>query len=253
MNVFLHGMEADIVQGDTFVNPHFVEGGSLKKFDLVIANPMWNQKDFKRYMEDDQYGRFEYGIVTNNSADWGWIQHMLVSLEDTGRMGIVLDQGALFRGGAEGRVRREVVKKDLVECVVTLPEKLFYNTGAPGCLIFFNNDKLEEQKSKVLFIYAAESYEKLSNMNQLREEDIDKIVSTYNEFADSEKYSHVVELKEIKENDYNLSVTRYVDIFDPPEPIDIKQVWNEINELEKQRQEAEKKIREYMREIGIES
>jgi len=253
MNVFLHGMRAFILQGDTFVNPRFLVGGELKKFDLVIANPMWNQKGFKRYMEDDQYGRFDYGAVTNSSADWGWVQHMLASLEDTGRMGVVLDQGALFRGGAEGRVRRGVLKRDLVECVVALPEKLFYNTGAPGCLIFLNKDKPEGRKGRVLFIYAAEEYEKLSNMNQLREEDIGKIVSTYDEFVDSEKYSRVVEFEEIKENDYNLSVTRYVDIFEPPEPVDIQQVWNELKQIENQRQKTEQKMREYMREIGIES
>ena len=252
MNVFLHGMEADIVQGDTFVNPHFVEGGSLKRFDLVVANPMWNQKGFKRYMEDDQYGRFEYGVVTDGSADWGWIQHMLASLEGTARMGIVLDQGALFRGGAEGGVRREVLKKDLVECVVALPEKLFYNTGAPGCLIFLNKNKPEERKGKVLFIYAAEDYEKLSNMNQLREEDIDKIVSIYDEYTDSKKYSRVVNFEEIKENDYNLSITRYVDIFDLPEPVDIQQVWKELIELEKQRQQTTEKISVYLKEIGYE-
>ena len=253
MNVFLHGMEAEIVQGDTFVNPRFLEGGGLKRFDVVIANPMWNQKGFKQYMEDDQYGRFEYGIATNSSADWGWIQHMLASLEDTGRMGVVLDQGALFRGGAEGKVRRAVLEKDFVDCVVALPEKLFYNTGAPGCLIFLNKEKPEERKGRVLFIYAARDYEKISNMNQLREEDINSIESTYTDYMDSEKYSQLVEFKEIKENDYNLSVTRYVDIFDPPEPVDIQQVWNQLKELEKQRQEEEEKIREYMREIGIES
>jgi len=252
MNEFLHDMEASIVQGDTFVNPRFLEEGWLKRFDLVIANPMWNQKGFKRYMEDDQYGRFEYGVVTDSSADWGWIQHMLASLEDTGRMGIVLDQGALFRGGVEGKVRRAVLRDDLVECVVALPEKLFYNTGAPGCLIYLNKDKPDERKGKVLFIYAAEKYEKLSNMNQLREDDIEQIVSIYDEFTDSEKYSRVVELKEIKDNDYNLSATRYVDIFDPPEPIDIQEVLDELRALEKQLQKTEEKLTNYLRELNFE-
>ena len=151
-------------------------------------------------MEDDQYGRFGYGVATNSSADWGWIQHMLVSLKPHGRMGIVLDQGSLFRGGAEGKIREGVLKDDLIECVVALPEKLFYNTGAPGCLIFLNKNKpVEKKRGKVLFIYAAEGYEKLSNMNQLRQSDIDKIIQTFNGFRDVEKYSRVVELPEIKE------------------------------------------------------
>jgi len=252
MNEFLHDMEASIVQGDTFVNPRFLEEGGLKKFHLVIANPMWNQKGFKQYMEDDQYGRFEYGIVTDSSADWGWIQHMLASLKPTGRMGVVLDQGALFRGGAEGKVRKAVLREDLVECVLVLPEKLFYNTGAPGCLIFLNKNKSEDRKGKVLFIYAAERYEKLSNMNQLRGEDIDRIVSTYDEFLDSKKYSKFALLEEIRENDYNLSVTRYVDIFDQPESVNIQHVWNELRDLEKKRQKTEQRLKVYLKELGYE-
>ena len=250
MNVYLHDLEAEIVQGDTFVNPQFLVGDGLKTFDLVIANPMWNQDGFKQYMEDDQYGRFKYGVTTNSSADWGWIQHMLASLKPHGRMGIVLDQGALFRGGAEGRIREGVLKDDLIECVVALPEKLFYNTGAPGCLIFLNKNKPTEKRGRVLFIYAAETFEKLSNMNQLQPEHINRIVETFDGFRDTEKYSRVVKLHEIRENDYNLSVTRYVDIFDQPEPVDIQQVWNELRELEKQRQQTTEKLAQYLKELG---
>lgn len=250
MNEFLHDMEAEIVQGDTFVNPKFLDFGGLKKFDLVIANPMWNQKGFKKYQEDDRFGRFKYGITTNNSADWGWIQHMLASLKPDGRLGIVLDQGALFRGGAERKIRKGVLKDDLVECVVALPEKLFYNTGAPGCLILLNKNKPPESKKKVLFLYAAEDYKKLSNMNQLRDVDITRIVETFNAFSDSEKYSRVVEMDEIKENDYNLSVPRYVDIFDPPEPIDIQKIMSELKALEKSRLEYDQKLKTDLKELG---
>ena len=133
MNVMLHDLEAELHQGDSFADPKFLDGSSLKQFDLVIANPMWNQDGYRPIMESDQFGRFTYGIASNSSADWGWIQHMLASLKTTGRMGIVLDQGALFRGGAEAKIRKQIVEKDLIECVVALPEKLFYNTGAPGC------------------------------------------------------------------------------------------------------------------------
>jgi len=177
---------------------------------------------------------------------------VLASLNDTGRMGVVLDQGALFRGGAEGKVRREVLRDDLVECVVALPEKLFYNTGAPGCLIFLNKAKAEERKDKVLFVYAAEGFEKLSAMNRLRDEDITCLVDVFDGFSKVEKFSRVVGIDEIKENDWNLSVTRYVDIFDPPELVDIKQVWNQLKQLEKQRKETENKLAEYLKELGYE-
>jgi type I restriction enzyme M protein len=253
MNMFLHDLEAEIVQGDTFVNPKFLEtDGNLRQFDLVIANPMWNQKGFKTYQENDKYGRFKYGVTNNSSADWGWIQHMLASLKPEGRMGIVLDQGALFRGGAEGKIRKAALEDDIIEAVVALPEKLFYNTGAPGCLIFLNKSKPEERKNKVLFIYAAEEFEKLSNMNQLQLDHITKIIETYHNYSDSDKFSKVVEIFEIEENDYNLSVTRYVDIFDPPEPIDIQLVWNELKQLEKQRHQTTEKLENYLRELGYE-
>jgi type I restriction enzyme M protein len=253
MNVFLHGMEAWIEQGDTFISPKFLnKDGSLRQFDLVLANPMWNQDGFKRLMEDDQYGRFGYGVVNDSSADWGWIQHMLASLKPAGRMGVVLDQGALFRGGAEGEVRRKVVEADLVDCVVALPEKLFYNTGAPGCLIFLNKAKPADRRGKTLFVYAAEEYAKLSNMNQLAPEAIQHITSAFEGFGDEKKYGKVISKAEIGENDWNLSVTRYVDIYDEPEEIDIPKVWAQLKELEKQREVTNQKLSNYIKELAFE-
>lgn len=177
---------------------------------------------------------------------------MLASLKPSGRMGIVLDQGALFRGGAEEHIRRRVVEADLVECVVVLPEKLFYNTGAPGCLIFLNKRKPSERRGKILFIYAGETFEKLRNMNRLRDEDIRKIVKTKDAFKDVPKYARVVELDELEENDWNLSVTRYVDIFDEPEPIDVAQVWEELKKLEEDKRVTEEQLKEYLWELGYE-
>jgi type I restriction enzyme M protein len=166
MNVILHGLQAEIRQGDTLADPKFLEGNGLRKFDFVLANPMWNQDGYRDLMENDRLGRFSYGIAPASSADWGWIQHMLASLKPNGRMGVVLDQGVLFRGGAEGKIRQKVVDDDLVECVIALPEKLFYNTGSPGCLVFLNKNKLRDRKGKVLFIFAANNFEKLKNMNR---------------------------------------------------------------------------------------
>ena len=252
MNVFLHDMEAKIERGDTLANPKFLEGGGLKRFDLVLANPMWNQDGYKELMENDQLGRFEYGSTPNSSADWGWIQHILASLKPKGKMGVVLDQGALFRGGAEGSIREGALKDDLIECVVALPEKIFFNTGAPGCLIFLNKNKPSERKGKVLFIYAAEGFEKLSNMNRLRDEDIARIAEAHTNFKDISKFAMVVGLEEIGENDYNLSTTRYVNIYDEPEQVDVAQVWKELQRLELKRQEVEVTLARYLRELGYE-
>ncbi len=251
MNVILHDLEANIYQGDTFSNPKFLEGdGGLKNFDIVLANPMWNQDGYKSAIESDQLNRFVYGIAPNSSADWGWIQHMLASLKHGGRMGIVLDNGVLFRGGAEGRIREKVVDRNLVECVIALPEKLFYNTGAPGCILILNKDKQAERKEKVLFIYASNDFEKLRNMNRLRDEDIDKIAAAYREFRDIDNYAKVVPLESIKTNDYDLSVTRYVDVFGEDEQVNIPMVLDELRIAERDRATVEQKLNRYLEELG---
>lgn len=251
MNVILHDLEARIHQGDTFSDPKILErDGGLKKFDLVLANPMWNQKEYKAAMETDRFNRFIYGTAPNSSADWGWIQHMLASLNTKGRMGIVLDNGVLFRGGAEGRIRQRVVEKDLVECVISLPEKLFYNTGAPGSITILNKWKSEERREKVLFIYAGNGFEKLKNMNHLRDTDIEKISKTYHEFIDVERYAKVVGVEKIKENDYNLSVTRYVDFFGKEEVVDIPEVLRDLEAIKAERAKAEEKLTSYLGELG---
>lgn len=252
MNVTLHDMEAFIYQGDTFSNPKFLErDGSLRNFDIVLANPMWNQDGYKSAIESDRFNRFVYGLAPNSSADWGWIQHMLASLKPSGRMGIVLDNGVLFRGGAEGAIRKKVVDRDLVECVIALPEKLFYNTGAPGCILILNKDKQAERKEKVLFLYASNDFEKLKSMNRLQGEDIDKMAVAYKEFRDIDKYAKVLPLESIRANDYNLSVTRYVDVFGEDEQVDIPLVLGELNSLEVARLEIEGKLKNHLKEINL--
>ena len=253
INMILHDMEAEIQQGDSMSDPKFLAGSGLRQFDMVIANPMWNQDGYKQLMETDRFGRFNYGIATNSSADWGWIQHMLTSLKTSGRMGIVLDQGALFRGAAEGKIRKKVIEDDLIETVVSLPEKIFYNTGAPGCLIFLNKNKPKERKDKILFIYAAKDFEKQKNMNVLRDEDIDKVINAQNDFKDTEKYCKVVPKEKIVENDYNLSVTRYVDVFDEEEPVDIPQVLQDLKKIENERQIIDEKVKGYLKELGYDN
>lgn len=255
MNILLHNMEAEIRHGDTFADPKFLEpDGSLKKFDIVIANPMWNQDGYRDAMESDKFGRFVYGIAPNNSADWGWIQHMLASLKPNGRMGIVLDRGSLFRGGSEGKIRKKVIEEeDLVECIVHLPEKIFYNTGAPGCLLILNRNKAKEREGKVLFIYAEGDYGKhdeLKRMNKLREEDIKKVVSAYRKFKDVPKYAKVASLGEIRENDYNLSVTRYVDVFEEEVQVDVPRVLGEMEKTELERSEVEGRLEKHLAELG---
>lgn len=253
MNMLLHNLfDAKIKKGDTMRDPQFTKDGALQQFDRVIANPMWNQSKWsKGFLQDTEpYGRFSYGFPPKNSADWAWIQHMLASANRNGKIGVVLDNGVLFRSRSEGRIRKKVLKDDLIEAVIALPGNLFYNTSSPGCILIFNKNKPIERKEKVIFIYGEEDYEEGSNQNFLREEDIEKILSTYHKFEDIERYCRVVDIEEIERNDYNLNVPRYVDTTEPEEPIDVQGVINNLNDLEKEREEIEQEMNGYLRELG---
>ncbi len=261
MNMILHDLsDANIEKGDTLRNPKFREEDELMIFDRVIANPMWNQKKWsKSFLEDDPYNRFPYGLPPNSSADWTWVQHMFASLSKTGKMGVVLDNGVLFRGRSEGDIRKKFLENDYVECVVALPKNLFYNTSSPGCLLILNKDKPSKRKCKVLFIYAEDQvlreskvkmFDELSNQNSLTEEGIEKIVDTYSNWKEEDHHSRVVNLDEIEENDWNLNVPRYVDATEPEAPIEVEEKIKELREIEEERQKIERKMNVFLEELG---
>ncbi|MBD3204453.1 N-6 DNA methylase [Candidatus Woesearchaeota archaeon] len=261
MNMLLHNLpDAKIKRGDTLLEPKFKIGDTLQVFDRVIANPMWNQKKWhKKQMENDPYRRFPYGLPSKSSGDWAWVQHMLASLNNQGKMGVVLDNGVLFRSRSEGKIRKKVLKKDLIEAVIALPSNLFVNTPSPGCILILNKNKPEERKGKVVFIYAedrvlrtsgTEMYKELSNQNQLTEQGIEKIVRTYLDFFEEEHHSRVATLKEIKENDWNLNVPRYVDTTEPEEKVDVAEVSKRLEKLENKRDNITNKVKKFVRELG---
>ena len=258
LNLIAHGItDAFIEFGDSLLYPgkeSFVtKSGKLMEFDLAIANPPWNQDG---YGEDTLKGaefreRYSFGYPPNNTADWAWIQHMLTASKE--KVGIVLDQGALFRGGSEGNIRREIIqKKDWIECVVLLPEKLFYNTGASGIIMILNKQKPENRKEKILFINTIEEYERHPNvrrLNILSKKNIDKIIKAYNEFEDIDGFARVVSLDEIRNNDYNLNVPLYVFPLAEEEPVDLKQVYDELQRSRNEREEVWRKVEEYTQKV----
>jgi type I restriction enzyme M protein len=253
MNMFLHDLyDAQIKRGDTFTEPLFLEdGGKLQQFDRVIANPMWNQSYAKGDIKECQaYNRFNYGFPPKNSADWAWVQHMLASANRDGKVGVVLDNGVLFRSRSEGKIRKKILKEDLIEAVIALPSNLFYNTSSPGCILMLNKNKPAERKDKVIFIYGEEDYEEGSNQNFLREKDLDKILDAYHNFEDIEKYCRVADMEEIERNDFNLNVPRYVDTTEEEEPVDVEEVLTELDQLEKERDEIESEMMSYLKELG---
>jgi len=256
MNMYIHDIrDAHLEFGDTFLYPKFKEGEGLRRFDVVVANPPWNQDGYnEEVLKKGEFWRqrFGFGFVPRQSADWAWIQHMIASAKDDGsRVGIVIDNGCLFRGGKERAVRSAVLseRNDLVECVVLLPEKLFYNTGAPGAIIIFNKHKAAERKGRVLFVNASGEFEQhpeVRKLNRLGDGNIRKIAEVYHGFREEKGFSRVVSLKEIEQNDYNLNVTLYVMADEGGEEIDIAKEFAELKELEKQKQEVAERLEQYI-------
>ncbi len=243
MNMVVHDMEGEIARGNTMVNPKFLEGSSLKRFDVVVTNPMWNQKTFEpATYENDPYERFSTrgGFAPASSADWGWLQHVHASLKERGRAAVVIDTGAASRGsGNEGEnreksIRRWFVENDLVEAVILLPDNLFYNTTAAGLLVVLNNAKREDRKGKVLFLNASAEFQKGRPKNFLPEETVKRLAQAFHEGKEIEHLLKVVALAEIAANDFNLSPSRYVTSLAPAEHRDIQTLLDELAKHEKE-------------------
>jgi type I restriction enzyme M protein len=263
MNMILHGYtDARIRKGDTFREPQFIRSdGGLEQFDMVLANPPWNLKNWMHKTEtvkgkkktveiEDPYNRLKYGRPPASSADWAWIQHMYAALKPKGRMGIVMDNGVLFRGSKEKAARKAFVEMDVIDTVVGLPSNLFANTGSPGCLVFIDKNKPDSRKNKILFIDASKDYLEGKAQNHLRPQDVEKTLNTYHEFSSKERYCTVADLKEIKENDYNLNISRYVDTTEPEEEVVIPKVLKSLDQLEKEKAEIDQKLKGYLKELG---
>ena len=226
LNMFLHGvMNARIEHGDTLGEPQHIQDGELMVFDRVIANPPFSLKKWgKELADNDPYGRYPYGTPPKDAGDLAFVQHMIASLRLDGVMGVVVPHGVLFRGSSEKEIRQGVLEDDLLEAVIGLPSSLFYGTGIPAALLIINKQKPEQRKGKVLFINSELEYEEGKNQNRLRDQDIEKVVQTFDDYQDEKRYAKVVDLEEIEENDYNLNIRRYADTSPPPENFDVRAI-----------------------------
>lgn len=253
MNLIIHGIKSgNLTAGDTLDYPRFRENGKLKQFDLVIANPPWNQDGYgeDRLKRADFRERFSFGYPPNDKGDWAWIQHMLASSKE--KVAVVLDQGALFRGGKEKTIRKQVVEEDWIECVILLAEKLFYNTGASGIIVIFNKKKPESRKDKILFINGLEKFERhpeVRRLNTMTAENIEEITKAYLKFNANSDFAKVVNRDKVRENDYNLNVPLYAPLIKEEEKIDVRKVYAELRKLRNEREENEEKIREDLENI----
>ncbi len=223
MNMFLHNInDAQVALEDTIQAPQFVDNGYIKKFDRVIANPPFSQNYTRSTMQYPQRFRYGFAPETGKKADLMFVQHMIASLKEKGMMATIMPHGVLFRGGAEKAIREGIVKDDIIEAIIGLPQHLFYGTGIPACVLVINKNKPQGLKNKILFINADAEYGEARNQNFLRPEDIEKITYVFTNHKEYPKYSRLVDLSEIEENEYNLNIRRYVDNSPEPEIEDVK-------------------------------
>nr|MBA3972008.1 N-6 DNA methylase [Bacteroidota bacterium] len=225
MNMFLHGVEDfQIVRGDTLRSPAFTENDALKQFDCVIANPPFSLKEWgAEQWTNDPYGRNIAGVPPKGNADMAWVQHMVKSMRPKkGRMALVLPHGALFRKGAEGRIREELIKKDYLEAVIGLGSNIFYGTSLAACIMVFRSEKEKSKKGKTLFIDASDQIRVGRAQNFLEIDHIRKIYAWYKDFENVENYVKVVTSDDLKEKEYNLNIPLYIE----------KEVKNDLPSLE---------------------
>lgn len=258
MNMIIHDMEGQIEIGDTFKNPKFRAKGKLRTFDRVVANPMWNQDWFTESdYDNDELDRFPpgAGFPGKSSADWGWVQHMHASLNQTGRAAVVLDTGAASRGSGnagtnkEKSVRQWFVDRDLIESVLYLPENLFYNTTAPGIVIFLNKAKSKERKGKLLLVNASQVFEKGDPKNFIPETGIERIADALIRWTEEEKFSRIVEHAELRKNDYNISPSRYIHTGEAESYRPIAEIVAELETIEAEARETDAALKAILAKI----
>ncbi|GAA5138176.1 type I restriction-modification system subunit M [Alloalcanivorax gelatiniphagus] len=256
MNMFLHGVDNHRIEwGDTLRNPKLLDDkGRLRLFDVVVANPPFSlDKWGHEGAGDDPHGRYRRGIPPKTKGDYAFILHMIETLKPGssakkgGRMGVVVPHGVLFRGSSEGRIRKQLIQENLLDAVIGLPEKLFFGTGIPAAILVFRQDKTDEN---VLFIDASREFRAGKNQNALSEDNIRKIVKTYTNRADVDKYAHLATPEEIAENDFNLNIPRYVDTFEEEEEIDLMAVRAERKQLKEKLASLEQQMDGYLKELG---
>jgi len=274
MNMFLHNiLDAKIAWGDTLVNPLFLDSdGNLMQFDVIVANMPFSQdkwaagfntggetagkgKEFKMEAALDKYHRFDWGVPPSSKGDWAFLLHMIAGLKSGGRIAAVAPHGVLFRGASEGRIRKTVIDKNLLDTVIGLPANLFYGTSIPACILIFKKNR---NRDDVLFIDASGKdekgnprYKKEKNQNKLENKHIEDIVKAYINRVDVERFAHVASLEEIITNEYNLNIPRYVDTFEEEELIDIEQVQNNITRIKAELVDVETQMDEYLKKLGL--
>lgn len=258
MNMFLHSKDAARIEWcDTLNSPALIENDQLMKFDVVVANPPFSlDKWGAENAEKDKYTRFWRGIPPKSKGDYGFISHMVeIARPRSGRVAVIVPHGVLFRGGSEGKIRQALIDENLLDAVVGLPANLFTTTGIPVAILIFDRSREQgganEARKDILFIDASKEFSPSKTQNLMTEDHVRKILDTYASRAELDKYSHKATPEEIKENEYNLNIPRYVDTFEPEGEIDVAALQVEINKLEAELADVRKRMDGYLKELGI--
>ena len=249
MNMLLHGtphQDFHLEQDDTLARPQHLD----KKFEAIVANPPFsaNWAHNATYHNDERFSA--YGkLAPKSKADFAFVQHMLHHLDEQGRMAVVLPHGVLFRGAAEGHIRKFILEQNFLDAVIGLPANIFYGTSIPTCILVFRKDR--EKNAPILFMDASAHFEKGKNQNNLRDEDVERIISHYQDKKESDKFSYLASLEEIAENDYNLNIPRYVDTFEEEEAVDLEAVALALKNLGAAEKESENKLQAFCQSLNI--
>jgi type I restriction enzyme M protein len=257
MNMFLHAKDSARIEWcDTLNSPTLIEGDRLMKFDIVVANPPFSlDKWGAEHAAEDQYHRFWRGVPPKSKGDYGFITHMIeIAKRQSGRVAVIVPHGVLFRGGAEGAIRKVLIEENLLDAVVGLPANLFTTTGIPVAILVFDRSREEggenEPRKDVLFIDASEEFVPGKTQNIMDDTHIAKVMETYRERKEIDKFSRCVSLEDIEKNEFNLNIPRYVDTFEPEEEIDVAALQKQINSIESELAVVRTRMVGYLRELG---
>ncbi|XUO83004.1 type I restriction-modification system subunit M [Halomonas sp. KM007] len=258
MNMFLHAKDAARIEWcDTLNSPALVESDHLMRFDVVLANPPFSlDKWGAENAGADPFARFWRGVPPKSKGDYAFITHMIeIAKRQSGRVAVIVPHGVLFRAGAEGRIRQQLIEENLLDTVVGLPANLFTTTGIPVAILIFDRSREEgganESRRDVLFIDASKAFTPSKTQNVMDDTHIGKVLETYRTRAEIERYSHRASPEELLENGYNLNIPRYVDTFEPEEEIDVAAVQRDIERIEGELAEVRAKMAGYLKELGV--
>jgi type I restriction enzyme M protein len=251
MNMFLHGIDyARIEWGDTLRNPQLIESDSLMRFEVVVANPPFSlDKWGADVAPKDRFARFHRGVPPKSKGDYAFVQHMVETMDlHKGRMGVIVPHGVLFRANSEGIIRKRLIEDNLLDAVIGLPPNLFYGTGIPATILLFRHNKPDDT---VVLIDASHNFEPGTNQNKLRTIDIEQIANTYHDRVTVERYSYIATREEIIENDFNLNISRYVDMFEDEEEVNLNMIQTDLFKIEEELTQVQKQARIYLKELGL--